>query len=160
VDITKIGSAPNPISNYETGFPYSVHSVATDNSPSNSNQEGSGSRPQSNHPTPSTLSNQASSHTSYTSPPNPSTGGNNNSSAQSQHSPSYLFSGASFNMNMSNLGGQGTSPQQQNLNFGSTGLTPGPTGMTPMADGMWPPEGIPEGNEWMFSWPGSTPQPQ
>ncbi|OCT51951.1 hypothetical protein CLCR_09178 [Cladophialophora carrionii] len=153
-------SSNNPSIGQESGFGFSIQSVGTDTSPDTSNQDGSGSRQQSNHPTPSTLSNQTSAHTSYTSPPNQSGSSNPANSAQGQPSPGYIYSNTAFNINLPSQLGQGVSPQQSNLNFGSTGMTPGPTGMTPIPDALWPADGIPDGNEWMFSWPGSTPQPQ
>ncbi|EXJ58924.1 hypothetical protein A1O7_06354 [Cladophialophora yegresii CBS 114405] len=144
----------------ENGFGFSIQSVGTDTSPDTSNQDGSGSRQHSNHPTPSTSSNQNSSHTSYTSPPNQSGSSNPANSAQGQSSPGFIYSNTAFNMNPPGQLPLGVSPQQSNLNFGSTGVTPGPTGMTPIPDALWPADGLPDGNEWMFSWPGSTPQPQ
>ena len=143
---------------FETALGFGVQSAGTDTSPDNSNQDGTGSRPPSNHPTPSTASYQTSSRTSYTSPPNQSGNGHAANGGQDQASPGYLYSNGAFNMNMSSHVGQ--SPQQHNLNFGSTGMTPGRTGMTPIPDPLWPAEGITDGNEWMFTWPGSTPQPQ
>ena len=144
----------------DNGFGFPIHSVGTDTSPDNSNQDGSGSKPTSNHPTPSTISNQNSSHTSYTSPPNQTGSSNTGSTGQGQSSPGYVFGNGAFSMNAPLGMSQGVSPQQSNLNFGSTGLTPGPTGMTPIPDALWPAEGLADGNEWMYSWPGSTPQPQ
>ena len=143
----------------DTGFGFVVQSAGTETSPDTSNQGGSGSKPASNQPTPSTLSNQNSSHTSYTSPPNQSGSSYTTSTGQGHPSPGFAFSTGAFNMNMATQMGQGVSPQQPNLNFGSTGMTPGGTGMTPIPDALWPAEGLPDGNEWMFSWPGSTPQP-
>lgn len=145
---------------FDHGYGFPIQSVGTDTSPGNSNQEGSSSRPHSNHPTPSTLSNQQSSHTSYTPPQNQSSGsGTTNSGAQSQASPNFTFSSSNaWSINMQNQLGQGVSDQPQNSNFASTGMTPGPTGMTPVPDTLWPAEGLAD-NEWMFGWPGATPQP-
>jgi hypothetical protein len=145
----------------ETICGLSVRSVRTDTSPGNSNPDGSGSRPQSNQPTPSSSSNQNSSHTSYTSPPNQTGGGNHTTTTQAEQSPGFMFTThQSWNMIASNQIGPGAADQAQNLNFGGTGMTPGRTGMTPMADATWPTEGMSDGGEWMFNWPGSTPQPQ
>jgi hypothetical protein len=157
-------------------YGYSMHSLRTEPSPQNSNQDGSGSRSQSNHPTPSTGSNHTSSHTSYTSPPTNQTGASNNtSSTHSQQSPGFPFTTQDgWNLAGSNPMGAGSSTSQgQNISIASmgmtpgptgmtpnpTGLTPNPTGMTPNLDSFWPPEGMCDGNDWMFGWPGSTPQP-
>ncbi|KIX95392.1 uncharacterized protein Z520_08909 [Fonsecaea multimorphosa CBS 102226] len=153
---------PSTSDGLDNGYGFPIQSVGTDTSPDTSHHDGTGSRPHSNHPTPSTLSNQNSSHTSYTSPPNQSSSGNTASSGQGQPSPGYVFPGgaqSSWNMNISTQTGQDTSPQQTGMNFGSTGMTPGPTGLTPIPDSLWPTEGMADGNEWMFTWAGSTPQP-
>jgi hypothetical protein len=141
-------------------FTFSVQSIGTDTSPDASNPDGTSSKPTSNHPTPSTLSNHNSSHTSYTSPPNQSGSSNAASAGQGHPSPGYGFGTGGFSMSLPTQMPQGVSPQQSNLNFGSTGMTPGTTGMTPIPDALWPAEALADGNEWMFSWPGSTPQPQ
>jgi hypothetical protein len=151
------GSSSNLQMGQDNGFGYPIQSVGTDTSPDASNQDGSGSRSQSNHPTPSTLSNQNS--TSYTSPPNQSGNSNPGSTGPGQ-SPGYVFGNSAFNMSMPSQLNSGVSPQQSNLNFGTTGMTPGPTGMTPVPDPLWPADGLTDGNEWMFSWSGQTPQPQ
>ncbi|KIW52422.1 hypothetical protein PV05_08058 [Exophiala xenobiotica] len=168
------GSSSND--GFENIYGFSMHSVGTEPSPQNSNQDGSGSRSQSNHPTPSTASNHNSSHTSYTSPPMNQTGASNTTgSTHSQQSPGFPFSTQdSWNLAGSNQMGAGSSTNQaQNINIPSMGMTPGPTGMTPNPTGMtpnptgmtpnldsfWPPEGMSDGNDWMFGWPGSTPQP-
>lgn len=161
----QMGQGPTASSSdgFDNGYGFPIQSVGTETSPENSNNDGSNSRPQSNHPTPSTLSNQNSSHTSYTSPHTQSTGSssNNANSAQAQQSPGLVFSGHhSWNMSAQIQLGHEASPSAQPVNFGSTGMTPGATGMTPMPDSMWPADGLPDGNEWMFAWPGSTPQPQ
>ena len=145
----------------ENGFGFSVQSLGTETSPDTSNPDGSGSKPASNHPTPSTVSNQNSSHTSYTSPPNQSGSSNAASTGQGQPSPGYIFGNGGYRVNVPTHMGQDVSPQMSNLNYGSAGLTPGPTGMTPVPDALWPGESMPDGNEWLFSWQaGSTPQPQ
>lgn len=170
-NISQNGNASGNPSNdgFENMYGFSIHSLGTEPSPQNSNQEGSGSRSLSNHPTPSTSSNQ-NSNPSYTSPPTNQTGSSNNvSSSQSQQSPGgFPFSTQDgWNTIGSNQVGPGPSTSQaQNINIASMGMTPGPTGMTPNPTGMtpnldsfWPPEGMSDGNEWMFGWPGSPPQP-
>ncbi|KAI1616203.1 fungal-specific transcription factor domain-containing protein [Exophiala viscosa] len=154
---------------YSANFP-AVQSLGTDNSPGNSNQEGLGSRSQSNHPTPSTLSNHTS-HTSYTSPPNQSGGNNSASGSQSQQSPSgFPFPSKESWRIATNQPGPAMSKPTPNLDFTSPGATSGPAGvtmnstgmtpgMTPGMDSFWPAEGMGDGSEWIFGWPGSTPQP-
>jgi hypothetical protein len=155
------GSSGSAQMGADNDFAFPVQSVGTDTSPENSNQDGSGSRSHSNQPTPSTVSNQNSTHTSYTSPPNQSSSSTTASTGQSRPSPGYIFANGSFDMNMPSHTVNGpTSQQQPTMNLGSTGMTPGPTGMTPIPDALWPAEGLTDGNEWMYSWPGSTPQPQ
>merc|ERR1712000_334120 len=147
------GSSSND--GFENIYGFSMRSVGTEPSPQNSNQDGSGSRSQSNHPTPSTASNHNSSHTSYTSPPMNQTGASNTTgSTHSQQSPGFPFSTQdSWNLAGSNQMGAGSSTNQaQNINIPSMG-------MTPNLDSFWPPEGMSDGNDWMFGWPGSTPQP-
>jgi hypothetical protein len=152
---------------YENMYGMAVQSLGTDTSPGNSNQEGSGSRPQSNHPTPSTLSNQTSSHTSYTSPPNQTGANNSASGSQPQQSPSFPFPSNESWMIATNQTDLGSNKQPENLTFASTsvtsvsaGVTLNPTGMTPGLDSFWPSDGMGDGSEWIFGWPTSTPQPQ
>ncbi|KAJ9639297.1 hypothetical protein H2204_003908 [Knufia peltigerae] len=170
-NISQIGNTGGNLSNegFENMYGFTMHSQGTEPSPQNSNQEGSGSRSHSNQPTPSTSSNQ-NSNNSYTSPPTNQTGSSNNaSSSQSQQSPGgFPFSTQDgWNMMGSNQVGSGPSTSQaQNINIaimgatpGPTGMTPNPTGMTPNLDSFWPPEGMGDGNEWIFGWPGSPPRP-
>lgn len=151
---------------YENMYGLAVQSLGTDTSPDNSNQEGSGSRPQSNHPTPSTLSNHTSSHTSYTSPPNQTGANNSAGGSQPQQSPSFPFPSNESWMIATNQTDLGSNKQSESLNFvgttitsGSAGVTLNPTGMTPGLDSFWPTDGMGDGNEWIFGWPTSTPQP-
>lgn len=153
------------------------------NSPGeNSYHDSTGSRPQSNHPTPSTSSlHNSSSHTSYTSPPNQSISGssanssnvNSNASAQARQDPplGYIYPGSASwqaSLSMASNGNAGRQQQQMPadnimqpiMHMNSTGMTPGATtGMTPMGD-LWPQDGLADNTDWMFGWPGQTPQPQ
>ena len=182
--------APIVPDGFENPFFPAVRSVGSQNSPGgNSYHESTGSRPQSNHPTPSTSSlHNSSSHTSYTSPQNQSISGgsvnsgnpNNNTSQtrQSQDPPlGYIYPGsaswqASLSMaaggNNSNGGRQQQQLQQslpdhnlmQPIMHMNPGMSPGPTtGMTPASE-MWAADNMTDNNDWMFGWPGQTPQPQ
>lgn len=147
---------------FDNVYELPLHSIGSDTSPDNSHREGSGSRSQSNHPTPSTLSHHTSSGTSYTSPPNYATGTHISNGAPQQQSSGFVVPGDSTwkAMNPSNPLDEMSSGQAQNLAFGVTGMTPGMTGMTPIPDSMWPPAGTGEGSDWIYGWPESTPQPQ
>lgn len=180
---TSNSSAPIMTEGIENPFHFST---ASQSSPGgNSLHESSGSRPQSNHPTPSTSSiHNSSSHTSYTSPLNQSTsGGSVNSSNSNSNAPQarqvqnpplgYIYPGSGSwqaSVTMATGGGISGGGQQQQqmsdnnlmqpiLHMNSTGMTPGATtGMTPMSD-LWPTDGMTDNNDWMFGWPGQTPQP-
>lgn len=174
-------SAPIITQGIENTFHFST---ASQSSPGgNSYNESSGSRPQSNHPTPSTSSiHNSSSHTSYTSPQNQSTSGGsvNGSSSnapqarQTQNQPlGYIFPGSGSwqaSVAMATGGGISGGGQQQHqmpnnnlmqpiMHMNGTGMSPGATtGMTPMSD-LWPADSMTDSNDWMFGWPGQTPQP-
>ncbi|EXJ82083.1 hypothetical protein A1O1_08152 [Capronia coronata CBS 617.96] len=140
---------------FDVIYDFPVQSVGTDTSPENSHQDSSGSRPHSNQPTPSSSSQHNSSRTSHTSPPNQSFGVSGANDAQQQQSPGFGLAttdtwGA---MNAPNQSNEGVMGEVQDLDFG-------PTGMTPVPDSMWPTGGVGEANDWMYNWPGSTPQPQ
>ena len=162
---------------FDYGFPQ-VQSIGTQSSPGNNSHHGSSndtsSRPQSNHPTPSTSSNHTSSYTSNTSPQNPLNNSSSyNDSGQSlnqaqpfqqpQVSREFVFRGQSqwtVNAQPGIIDNPDLSELKATINLASTGMTPGHTGMTPLPDGMWPADPMSENGDWLFAWPGQTPQPQ
>lgn len=189
-------NAPTMTEGIENPFNFSSGpSMGSHTSPGgNSYHDSTGSRPQSNHPTPSTSSiHNSSSHNSYTSPQNQSISGgsmnstssNNNPSTQARQDPplGYIYPGsaswqASVSMTSGGVAGYTGGVRQQqhqhqqeqqmpdnnimppNMHMNSTGMTPNATtGMTPISD-LWPAEGMTDNNDWMFGWPGQTPQPQ